>query len=265
MFRSLELKKANKWLLHIIIIGAAIGSANYFRGAFGSNLLQAMVINTVTSLGIGYPLIVLIYNESLITGKSKSKIARWLLLMLCFIIIAFLGTELERFISSKLLNLYPYIFLGGGSAYFLNVVITAILGFSMSYWINLSTHSSAENRLQKDKDLKANESLPIKVGRKVEFVKLADIVLLEAADNYAYLYDVNGNKKLCDHSLGFLENKIGANFCRVHRKFIINTSHIQTISHYNKRSYAIQLRHLPDQTIKSGETYLDTIKKITKL
>ncbi len=263
MLRSIEFKQANKWLFHIILVGAAIGSANYFRGAFGSNLFQAMVINTFTSLGIGYPLVLLIYNENHLLGKLKTKIARRGMLLICFSVIGLFGTELEMIVSSNLFNEANYSIFSAGSAYFLNIVIAVILGFSMSYWVGFIPEKEKETPSITNNN--ASKSLPIKTGKIVEFVDFERIVYLEAADNYAYVYDVEGAKKLCDHSLGYLEGKLGDNFRRVHRKYIINLIHVQSISHYNKGSHAIQLKHYTDLTIKSGETYLNTIKQITKL
>ena len=60
------------------------------------------------------------------------------------------------------------------------------------------------------------------------FLKLDDVVKLEAAGSYVYFHLCDGSKTLASHSLGYYEEILPENvFFRAHKSFVVNLSKVQ--------------------------------------
>ena len=107
--------------------------------------------------------------------------------------------------------------------------------------------------------------IPVKQGENIQLIHMQDIVYFEAFDNYSYLYHSNGKKMLCDYSLRFLENRLDKDFIRIHRKYIVNTLHIQEIIPHLNGRYLIRFNQANLDTITSSKGYLKAMRKLVKI
>ena len=105
-------------------------------------------------------------------------------------------------------------------------------------------------------------TIPIKIGQKITLVYIKDICFFEAKDKYVSIY-TNEEEKLVEYSLTYLQDRLPAEFIRVHRSFIINKLKIREIHKYFKGTYIIFMNDSRGSKIKSAYSYDETIK--TKL
>lgn len=71
-------------------------------------------------------------------------------------------------------------------------------------------------------------------------VKAKDILWVEANSVYAELH-TNQNKYLYRAALNLLEKELPAEFLRIHRSVIINTTHVQKTAYQNNNTYAFTM------------------------
>jgi len=86
------------------------------------------------------------------------------------------------------------------------------------------------------------ERLFVKTGSKIDVVPVAEIIKIEAEDDYVWLF-TKDKKFLKKETMNYLEQNLPENtFVRVHRSSIINVSFIDKIEKYGKESYLIKLK-----------------------
>jgi len=103
-------------------------------------------------------------------------------------------------------------------------------------------------------------TIPVKQGEHIQLINVADIVYFEAFDNYSYLHHKSGKRMLCDYPLVFLEKRLGKDFLRIHRKYIVHAVHIQQIIPHLNGRYLIKFDHPKLADITSSKGYLKTMK-----
>lgn len=97
---------------------------------------------------------------------------------------------------------------------------------------------------QNTKQLLAEPVLPeqsnrivVKTGGKIKIIPVADILYLEAADDYVKIYTADG-AFLKNKTMGYFEKTLNPNlFVRTHRSYIINVQQITRIEPYEKEAY----------------------------
>ncbi len=109
------------------------------------------------------------------------------------------------------------------------------------------------------KDAKKMTSLTIKKGERIIFVKLEDVIFLEANEKYVSVF-ANTEHYLTGQSLSQLELKLPDEFLRVHRAVIINTKYVDEVQKYFNSRYVITLKNRQKTRITSGRTYMSQIK-----
>ncbi|NHF61271.1 response regulator transcription factor [Flavobacteriaceae bacterium TP-CH-4] len=135
---------------------------------------------------------------------------------------------------------------------------------------HLSVDSQKKSPKQKQETPQNSQSsvpishIPIKKGENILFVPIENIVYFEAFDNYSFVYDKKGEKKLCDYSLLFLETRLGEEFSRVHRKYIVNKGHIEQIKPHLNGRYVILFGN-QISPVMSSKSYSATIRKLIKI
>lgn len=88
--------------------------------------------------------------------------------------------------------------------------------------INLHQLKIAETKFQK--------FIPINSTKKVELIKLEDIICFEADGRYTLIYLNNGVSKMASKNLGEFQKLLDPDiFCRIHHKFIINLNNLANI------------------------------------
>ncbi|MCF7567253.1 LytTR family DNA-binding domain-containing protein [Sabulilitoribacter arenilitoris] len=109
------------------------------------------------------------------------------------------------------------------------------------------------------KETKKMTSITIKKGEKLIFVKLEDVVFLEAKDKYVTVFTNTANH-LIELSLTQLVVKLPDDFLRVHRATIINTKYVEEVQKYFNNRYVIRLNNKQKTSITSGRSYTPQIK-----
>jgi two-component system LytT family response regulator len=86
------------------------------------------------------------------------------------------------------------------------------------------------------------ERIFVKTGSKIDVIPVAEIVKIEAEDDYVWIF-TKEKKFLKKETMNYLEEYLPENtFVRVHRSSIINISFIDKIEKYGKESYLIKLK-----------------------
>ncbi|MEL6924088.1 MAG: LytTR family DNA-binding domain-containing protein [Bacteroidota bacterium] len=107
--------------------------------------------------------------------------------------------------------------------------------------------------------------IPVKQGESILLINTATILYFEAYDNYAFVYDEQGGKRLCDYSLLFLAERLEDHFLRIHRKYIINTRFIRQIKPHLNGRYLIELDGPDSISLTSSKSYGEAIRQLIRL
>lgn len=89
-----------------------------------------------------------------------------------------------------------------------------------------------ENSLHQLKiaETKFQKFIPINSTKKIELIKLDDIICFEADGRYTLIYLNNGVSKMASKNLGEFQKLLDPDvFCRIHHKFIINMNNLVNI------------------------------------
>lgn len=272
-----ELKKANRFLPHIVLIGLGIGTANYIMNG-DLNFIQWAIQSLSTSFLIGYTTVLAALNKPWFNFRISSSWKLYILLFAVFIFIGVLATEVEHVIRSLIFGSEPFQLFSAGKMYLFNGVISSVLGFSLfqnNHLIQGSRSKSIENNLELSSEVSSDNtisrpsdmtsSIPVRQGDHILIIPTQEIVYFEAYDNYSFLYDVGGQKRLCDYSLLFLEKRLENKFSRIHRKYLVNENHIKQIKPYINGRYVIEFSLKGLSSITSSKTYSDTIRRLIKI
>ncbi|AXT60876.1 LytTR family transcriptional regulator [Aquimarina sp. AD10] len=268
-------KQANRFIPHIVFVGLGIGTANYSINE-DLNWIQWIIQSVSTSFLIGYTLIIIGLNKSWFKFYFKTRIKFYLFISLAFFLVGVLASEVEHVIRSLVFHSQQFKPLSAGKMYLFNGIISLVLGYSFfkyDFQKNKNLKSIENQKTLQDQKNKTDKfldetdaitSIPVKQGENIFLIPIRDISYFEAFDNYSFVHNLLGEKRLCDYSLLFLEKRLDKNFSRVHRKYIVNKSHIEQIKpHFNGR-YLIVFNNGLDP-IASSKGYSTTIRKLIKI
>ena len=269
---QLDFKRVNRYLPFILLAGVGIGTTNYLiHSEF--NWLQWIILSSSTSFIIGYTLLWIASNKSLVRRYLKKRWVLYLVLLIIFAVIGVIATEIEVLIKTTLFLEDSYVPLSSSSLFIPNSVISVFLGFT--FFLNHQIFPTAFDGTAREQDLSKRQEqspetkliskIPIKRGDKIQLIQVGDVVYFEAYDNYSHLYDTKGQKMLCDYSLIFLESRLDKDFLRIHRKYIVNTAHIQQITPHLNGRFLIRFKQPGLDTITSSKGYLPAIRKLVKI
>jgi two-component system, LytTR family, response regulator len=102
-------------------------------------------------------------------------------------------------------------------------------------------------------------TIPVKTGNKIQLVHISDVCFFEAKDKYVMLH-TRDEEKLIEYSLNYLQDRLPAEFVRIHRSFIVNKLKIREIHKYFKGTFVISMNDVKSSEIKSAYSYYDAIK-----
>jgi len=260
----LNFKEANRNIGWVLLVGIALGIANYSLGAWPT-LGQSLVQQIVMSLVIGYSLLVLVSNAKLFLDK-KNPLLQYTILFSLFALIGFIGTEIEFVVRAFLFQDGDYQFLSGGGIYLFNCILSSIIGHWTYRWYEEKNKpKEIVPTIIPEASKETIQNVPIKKGEIITLFDIENIIYFEAYDNYSFLYDIDGNKHLCNYSLAYLEKKLDSNFVRVHRKYILHKNQIAKIQPHLKGRFVIEFKDKKQSSIISSTSYTDVIKEIIKL
>lgn len=104
-------------------------------------------------------------------------------------------------------------------------------------------------------ETKFQKFIPINSTKKIELIKLEDIIYFEADGRYTVIYLTNGVSKMASKNLGEFQKLLDPDiFCRIHHKFIINMNKLLNIvkgdgfycEMVNNRTIPVSKRKLED-------------------
>ncbi len=273
MDTSWNVGPALRYLPIIIAIGIGIGIANHAIG-FRAVLYEAMLLNTVTSICVGFPLVLIYTNADFLWQypplKDSAERSGLIALGLVFALIGVFASEVELIVRTLGLQDGPYVPFSGGGTYLANAIISIILGFSFMNPVQQRMESEAKEvaedvPVEEEAGDDVLETIPVTMGTAIQLVPVATLGLLEAADKYAYLYTVSGDKHLCDYSLSRLEGRLPGGFVRIHRSYIVNTRQIAQIKPFDKKRYVIEFSDRNIPAVKSSATYQHVLRDLTRI
>lgn len=109
------------------------------------------------------------------------------------------------------------------------------------------------------------EQLMIKGKESLNFIRIADIVFIERADNSTYINTIDGEVYNSSVSLGELENRLPQdNFLRSHKSYIINTLYIKKIEPYGRWTYIVKFKGTDKDALITKEKFEQIKKKYQK-
>ena len=261
---ELNFSKAGRFIPFIILLGMGIGVAAYFMGTERS-LLQQIVLHVVTSLVIGYSLLVVIFNKTYLFRSLPYEWQRMACLLFLFFIVGLVASEIEQVFTGEILSSDGYKSFTGGNLYLINGILSTVIGFGNYLTIHLieNNRSDPDSSSAEVNDGEPIFQIPVKQGESIVLIPVEDVHYFEAYDNYSFVVDQDGEKRLCDFSLIFLESRLGKDFIRVHRKYIVNRSRIATIKPHLNRRYMIEMKN--GSSVTSSKSYAHVIKELIKL
>lgn len=119
-----------------------------------------------------------------------------------------------------------------------------------------------ENDYNKNYTVIGPSKLLIKGRENVTFVDVADIVMVERANNNTYIYTKDGENYVTSMSIGDIEEKIcGEELVRSHKSYIINISMIKKIEPYGRWTYVVFFKGINKDALITKEKY-DQIKNL---
>ena len=268
-FPIVDFKEANQNLIWIITIGIALGIANYALGIWptlGQSLVQQMSI----SLVIGYLLILITSNSFAWFSDISAESKKYGLLVLLFVLVGIIGSEVDAMVRDYVFHEHTYKFLQLDGLHLFNGILSTILGFVTLNWTkskrgNEIIEEAVEKIEAVDTLQEKQVTIPIRKGETILLYPTAEILFFEAYDNYAFLFDVEGKKHLCNYSLLYLEKKLKPDFLRVHRKYLINKNQIAQIQPHLKGRFVISFKDKQKTVITTSTSYTDVIKSLIKL
>ncbi len=268
MLKNWSYKKAISYIPIVLAIGVALGIAgNALRSE--SNVVRSIILHTLTSFNIGFPLILISINARHIAA-AQSQNYRIVILGLLFALIGMLASEIETIVRAFFFSEEAYQPFSAGGLYLFNAILSNILGFSIMNPLRADKDTAEEidaipNSHGTEDEVERLNKIPVKKGAAFHLLPVEGLVLFEAANKYAYVYDVAGDKHLCDFSLALLEQKLPERFARIHRKYIINVEQISQIQPFDKKRYMIEFNASNVPAVKSSAGYQDAIRELIKI
>lgn len=249
---------ANRYLWLILLIGIALGVANYALGVWDA-LGRSILLQVIISMAIGYPSIVLAANDEQLLPTNFSKWQQILLKALAFFLIGCFATEVQLLADYLLFSAEGYALFSGGGIYVFNGILSTILGLMTHRWLRVNTIEP----IVQNEDVTLDR-IPLKQGEGTVLYPVTDILYFEAYDNYSFLHNLKGERTLCNYSLAYLEDKLSGQFLRVHRKYLINPVRVAKISPHIKGRFIIEFTG-KGNSINSSAGYGEVVKGLLKL
>ena len=266
-FPTVDFKEANQNLIWVIAVGIALGISNYALGIWPT-LGQSLVQQVSISLVIGYTLLVIASNSEKWFLNNPPDYKQYAILIILFALVGVIGAEIDGIVKTYAFQQGTYTFFKLNGVHFFDGILSIILGFVTFNWVK----SKRNNGIAETAKLEIADTIPeklttipIRKGENILLYPTAEILFFEAYDNYAFLFDVEGKKHLCNYALLHLEKKLKPDFLRVHRKYLINKHQIAQIKPHFKGRYVIEFKGKDKMVITSSASYTDVIKSLIKL
>jgi DNA-binding LytR/AlgR family response regulator len=248
----------------VLLVGIVLALGHYFFQEKES-FMQVLLIQVFTAFNIGFPLMIIIFNKHIFFGQ-RSRWAEVSLLFLSFIVLGALASELENVFRFVLRNRTSYVPFSDLELSLANSLITSVLGFAFYYtsrgdltpWQNAPIKHPSQDHTQR------LDRIPVRQNRETLLVDTDNVLYIEAYDNYAFVFLTNGEKWLCNYSLGHLESVLDQAFIRIHRKHMVNKQKIRSVAKHTHNRYKVKLND--DRTeLVSSAGYSEKIRELVEI
>jgi two-component system LytT family response regulator len=108
-------------------------------------------------------------------------------------------------------------------------------------------------------------SIPVKLGDRMLFLRIEDVVYFQAEEKYVTIFTKDGKTYLCDFPLKSLEEKLGESFIRIHRSLLVNVSRIREISKHFNGCYIVKIDDAAQTKLQSGRGYSEQVKGLMEI
>jgi len=104
-------------------------------------------------------------------------------------------------------------------------------------------------------------SLSVKIGDKISLIRLSEIVSFEADEKYVTIHTIERGEYITDLSLKNLEEKLPANFIRIHRAFMVNKNYVLELNKQFGGKYVVVMNDKDRSRIVTGSTYKEKLTR----
>ncbi len=104
-------------------------------------------------------------------------------------------------------------------------------------------------------------AIPVKIGDRIVIVNFNEIAYFEAKEKYVFIYTTQGKEYLIDDSLNTLEEKLPANFIRIHRAYMINKNKVKELRKSFKGNLVVYMDDVNQTKLTSGVTHTAELKE----
>jgi len=262
--KRIGIQKPLRNLYLVFLVGTVLALGHYFFQAKES-FLQVLLIQVFTAFNIGFPLMIIIFNKHIFFGK-RSRISEVFLLLLSFIVLAALASELENVFRYVIGNRNSYSPFSDLELSLANSLITSVLGFAFYYTAqgDLNPGKSSTKNISSPVQHQRLDRIPARQNRETLLVELDSVLYIEAYDNYAFVFRTDGEKLLCNYSLGYLEPVLDHAFIRIHRKHMVNRQKIRSLAKHTHNRYKVRLNDDRTELISSA-TYSERVRELLEL
>jgi len=262
--KGLDIKGPLKNLYLIGLVGVVLAIGNYFfQGK--APFLQILLIQLFTTFNIGFPLMIIIFNKHIIYG-SRSRIVEIFLLLMSFVALAVLASELENILRAVISNGSSYAPFSSLELHLANAVITSVLGFAFYYLPmgSMKHEKDATPPITSREKPARLDRIPVRHKKETLLVELDSVLYIEAYDNYSFVYRTNGEKWLCNYSLGYLETLLDHAFIRIHRKHMVNKQKIRSLAKHTHNRYKVRLNDEQTELV-SSTGYAERVRELVEI
>ena len=262
--KSLDIKRPLKNLYLIGLVGVVLGIGQYFFQGQGP-FLQVLLIHVFTAFNIGFPLLIIVFNKHIFFG-SRSKFVEILFLLLSFIALAVLASELEIIFRSVISYRTSYSPFSNLELHLANSVITSVLGFAFYYLPigSIRDEKEASSPITTQEKPARLDRIPVRHKKETLLVDFDSVLYIEAYDNYSFVYQTNGEKWLCNYSLGYLETQLDHAFIRIHRKHMVNKQKIKSLAKHTHNRYKVKLNDEQTELV-SSTGYAERVRELVEI
>jgi len=108
-------------------------------------------------------------------------------------------------------------------------------------------------------------SMPVKVGDRMLFVKIEDIIYFSAEEKYVTIHTKDSKTYLSDLTLKNLEDKLDSKFLRVHRSLLVNVNRIKEIDKHFGSRYILKMDDSGQTKLVTGRNYCEQVRKLMEI
>ena len=108
-------------------------------------------------------------------------------------------------------------------------------------------------------------SMPVKVGERMLFVRIDDIVYFSAEEKYVTIHTKDRKSYISDSTLKTLEDKLDEKFLRVHRSLLVNVNRIKEIDKHYESRYILKMDDNVQTKLVTGRNYCEQVKMLMEI